>query len=363
LRSKPNNTGKGQRPERDRVRKSIVPVDSGNLTLFRFLQTRFGLSGQKIRRLILEHRVRVSGTLARTGWRRLRPGQWVVVTEQNPPKARQTDERQNAPHVLGGMGRAHFKPAKKTAPAPPSSIRIVFMDRHIVIVDKPPGVTAMRHRSEAAEFGPRGRRFLPQTVAQLLPRLIAEKDRGGSEAVRAVHRLDKETSGLMVFARTAEAESRLGKQFRTHGVERTYLALVRGRAADQAIESYLVRDRGDGRRGSTTAAGQGKRALTHVRVIEDLGDFSLIECKLETGRTHQVRIHLGEAGTPICGERIYDRPLHGKPVPDLSRSARVALHSAELRLHHPITGIQCSWRLSLPEDLAVLVRRLRGRKS
>jgi 23S rRNA pseudouridine1911/1915/1917 synthase len=103
--------------------------------------------------------------------------------------------------------------------------------------------------------------------------------------------------------------------------------------------------------------------VTHVRVLEDLGDFTLVECRLETGRTHQVRIHLGEAGTPLCGERIYDRPLHGRPLPDGSGAERVALHAASLSFDHPKTGERVSWTSKLPQDMDKLVRRLRqGRR-
>src|SRR5581483_9064916 len=98
----------------------------------------------------------------------------------------------------------------------------------------------------------------------------------------------------------------------------------------------IAEDRGDGRRGSVPSGG--KRAVTHVRVVEELGGFTLVECRLETGRTHQVRIHLSERGTPICGERIYDRPLHGAPFPDASAAPRLALHAAELSIEHPVTG-------------------------
>jgi 23S rRNA pseudouridine1911/1915/1917 synthase len=108
-----------------------------------------------------------------------------------------------------------------------------------------------------------------------------------------VHRLDKDTSGLVVFARTPEAESSLGQQFRAHTIERLYLAVVRGRARDDRIESWLFADRGDHRRGSGPRHGPGQHAVTHVRVVEELGDFTLVECRLKTGRTHQVRIPLG----------------------------------------------------------------------
>jgi 23S rRNA pseudouridine1911/1915/1917 synthase len=232
----------------------------------------------------------------------------------------------------------------------PNKPHVRFQDAYVVVVEKPHGLTTMRHVHEAAEFGSRGRRYLPATLADILAGQLGCK-------VRAVHRLDNETSGLVVFARTVAAERALGKQFRDHAVERRYLAVVRGRAQSQCIESRLVRDRGDGRRGS---AGEGQRAVTHVRVVEQLGDFTLVDCRLETGRTHQVRIHLGEAGTPICGDHIYDRPLHGRPLPDKSGMSRVALHAATLGFTHPATGKRMKWTADLPADMTALVQRLRS---
>jgi len=263
---------------------------------------------------------------------------------------------------------------------------IRYADPQVVVVEKPAGLTTMRHLEEAAEFGRHARRFLPTTLFDLLPSLLARHEaaknrkRPGaknrferkpqsplrplspspSRFLRAVHRLDKDTSGLVVFARTPEAERHLGRQFRAHSIERRYLAVVRGRARLGKIDTWLVGDRGDGRRGSSTQSGVGQRAITHVRIVEDLGDFTLIECRLETGRTHQVRIHLGEAGTPLCGERIYDRPLHGRPLPDASRAPRLALHAARLEFDHPTTDRRMMWTSPLPEDLARLVRRLRN---
>src|SRR5262249_36784742 len=145
---------------------------------------------------------------------------------------------------------------------------------------------------EAAEFGRRARRFLPATLADLLPTLLA-RGKTKSDSVRAVPPLAKETSGLVVFSRDVQAERNLGKQFRDHTIDRRYLAIVRGQARSERIESMLVDDRGDGRRGSTITPGLGKRAVTHVKVLEAIEDYSLVECRLETGRTHQVRIHLG----------------------------------------------------------------------
>jgi 23S rRNA pseudouridine1911/1915/1917 synthase len=236
---------------------------------------------------------------------------------------------------------------------------IRFADDYVVVVDKPAGLTTMRHKEEAREFGKRARRFLPATLADLLPNLLAAKHPGKPAAVRAVHRIDKETSGLVVFARTVEAERDLGQQFRAHATDRIYLALVRGKAKSARIESHLIRDRGDGRRGSTTKPGEGQRAITHVRVVEALGDYTLVECRLETGRTHQVRIHLAEAGMPLCGEHTYDRPLHGPPMPDGSGAKRILLHAARLGIEHPVTGKRMAWVSPLPKDMSAIRERLR----
>jgi 23S rRNA pseudouridine1911/1915/1917 synthase len=162
----------------------------------------------------------------------------------------------------------------------------------------------------------------------------------------------------VVFARTIPAERHLGQQFRVHSIERVYVALVRGKAKEGRIESWLIGDRGDGRRGSGPKS-EGQRAVTNVRVVEDLGEYTLIECRLETGRTHQVRIHLGEAGTPLCGERIYDRPLHGRPLPDGSGAKRILLHAYGLAIDHPTTGARMEWTVDPPRDFEAVLTRLR----
>jgi 23S rRNA pseudouridine1911/1915/1917 synthase len=158
------------------------------------------------------------------------------------------------------------------------------------------------------------------------------------------------------------------QQFKAHTTHRRYLAVARGRVEAQTIESRLVRDRGDGRRGSTDDPHTGKRAVTHVRPIEffDLSRdeiYTLVECRLETGRTHQIRIHLAERGHPICGERVYHQPLFGKPLADNSGAPRVALHAAELGFAHPITGEQMRFEMPLPKDLQQFIERLRRSSS
>jgi 23S rRNA pseudouridine1911/1915/1917 synthase len=299
-----------------------------------WLGARLSLSRAAALKLLQERKVRLAGAPCSNPAWRLRAGQRVEV-QLAPQKKQQTRSREGPTPVIR------------------------YLDDDLVVVDKPPGLTTMRHAEEAAEFGSRGRRFLPATLQDQLPGLIAARTKGKPGQVRAVHRLDKETSGLVVFARTVEAERQLGQQFRAHTSERVYQGIVRGQAKTARIESWLVRDRGDGRRGSGKP-GEGQQAVTHLRVVEELGDFTLVECRLETGRTHQVRIHLGEAGTPLCGERIYDRPLHGRPLPDGSGIERVALHAATLGLEHP-EGRRMSWTAPLPADMAELLRRLRER--
>jgi 23S rRNA pseudouridine1911/1915/1917 synthase len=251
------------------------------------------------------------------------------------------------------------------AAPPPKEIdvRIVFLDPHVVVVEKPTGMTTLRHSEE--RHWPARRRQVQPTLDELLPRILAKKEHAGHKQpgslpkVRAVHRLDRETSGLMVFARSVEAERHLVEQFRRHTTHRRYVAIACGPVEAQTIESRLVRDRGDGRRGSTTLPDAGKQAVTHVRPLERLGRYALIECRLETGRTHQIRIHLAERGHPICGEKVYNKPLRGKPVEDLSGAPRLALHAAELGFQHPVTGQPMRFEMPLPPDLAALVKRLR----
>lgn len=257
------------------------------------------------------------------------------------------------------LGRKESTPVARRPVGTAHGPMLRYTDAHVVVVEKPAGLTTMRHPEEAAEFGARAQRYLPPTLADLLPETLTAGRSGKRAPVYAVHRLDKDTSGLVVFARTKEAERNLGQQFRAHTIERAYLAVVRGKATPARIETYLVADRGDGRRGSTAKADEGKRAITDVRLVEAIGDFTVVECRLETGRTHQVRIHLGESGTPICGERIYDRPLHGRPVPDRSGASRLALHAASLGFKHPATGKWMTWKSPMPKDLKQLVARLR----
>jgi 23S rRNA pseudouridine1911/1915/1917 synthase len=236
------------------------------------------------------------------------------------------------------------------------------LDEHVVVVEKPSGVATVRHPAERAWTA--RRKALHPTLEDLIPGLIARKEgrrqKGPLPRLRAVHRLDKDTSGLVVFARTVVAERELGRQFKAHTVARRYLAVVAGYVAAQRIATRFVRDRGDGRRGSTALPDIGKEAVTFVEVIEQLPGYTLLACRLETGRTHQIRIHLAERGHPVCGDKVYHIKPDGTLRPDLSRAPRLALHAADLGFSHPVTGDELHWAMPLPPDLKEFLSRLRG---
>jgi 23S rRNA pseudouridine1911/1915/1917 synthase len=123
----------------------------------------------------------------------------------------------------------------------------------------------------------------------------------------------------------------------------------------------LVADRGDGRRGSTQLPNVGKEAITHVAVEERLPGYTLLSCRLETGRTHQIRIHLSEAGHPVCGDKVYVKKLNGEVMEDRSEAPRLALHATELGFEHPVSGEHLHWTMPLPGDLQKFVDRLKGK--
>ncbi len=342
----------------------VVDRREAGQTLASVLKSRFGISWAQAKRLVEKRHVKVSGQVETDIARRLKLGKrvelaagTVEIKQANDAKsvrseAKKPDRKEPVPAVPR-------KRASRTPPSPTQALAasiIVYVDDAVIVVNKPAGLTTMRHAEEAAEFG-RGKRFLPKTLADLLPTLVGAPNR----PVNAVHRIDRDTSGLVVFARTRAATEHLMKQFRKHTTDRRYLALSRGTPPTGRIESVLVRDRGDGRRGSTTdfLAEDGKRAVTHVAVQESLGAFALVECRLETGRTHQVRIHLGETNAPLCGEMVYDRPLNSKPLADGSGAKRPMLHAARLGFTHPESGEPMMWEVEPPSDFRELLERLR----
>ena len=273
-------------------------------------------SWSAVRKMVKSRRVSIGGVLCIDEARRLSAGEIVRVSD-NAIKA----------------------------PPGDADVKIHFIDAHIVVVEKPSGMITLRRKSEHSWAW--ARRNKQPTLDECVPRLIAEhaaKKSGKQRDYRrhpklfSIHRLDRDSSGLLVFARDEESQGKIIRQFADHAAVRKYLAVIPGTIEDQTIQSQFIRDRGDGLRGSTTDTTIGEHAITHFKLLRRLGQFSEIECKLETGRTNQIRIHLAEAGHPICGDIKYRGPYDGPMVEDKSRIHRLALHATELKFEHPDTG-------------------------
>ena len=334
------------------------------------------LSWADARRLIANRHVQVNGNLVLDDARRLKAGDVVKVFDQ--PKAPVPTER---------------------------DVRVVHLDADLIIVDKPAGITTLRHAEEQGWDDRRKQRqptldevvqgILPSVWPPRGPRAEAKQDipkpregqagilrrTGGRPAVppfgpsgiglpkvRAVHRLDRDTSGLMLFALSPRAEQALVGLFKEHAIRRSYRAVVHGNlTAEQTIESWFVRDRGDGLRGTAPGGKEvegAQHAVTHVRPVEPVagGRYTLVECRLQTGRTHQIRIHLAEAGHMLCGERTYVRPRPGaEAVRDDSGAPRQALHSAEVEFAHPSTNETIRYASPMAKDVAQWLGRLGAR--
>ncbi len=228
---------------------------------------------------------------------------------------------------------------------------IAYVDRDVVVVDKPPGMLSVADE-------PGNKETLAEYTRTLLRRMGG---RGSDVGLGVVHRLDKDTSGLMVFTRTADAKRILAAQFRAHDIDRVYHAIAHGIVPETDIETHLVMDRGDGLRGSHghfrrahgASPTDAKRSVTHVRPIEALKGATLVECRLETGRQHQIRIHLAELGHPLVGERVYIRDYPGPKI----EAPRTMLHARTLGFTHPRSGERVSFEREAPEDFQAKVKQ------
>jgi 23S rRNA pseudouridine1911/1915/1917 synthase len=226
-------------------------------------------------------------------------------------------------------------------PAPPDSglvpeavpLVVRYEDEHLLVVDKPAGVVT--HPGRGHDRG--------TLVHGLLERAI----RGGEDPSRPgiVHRLDRDTSGLLVVARSERAHRRLQRMLRDRRIDRRYLALVHGTMPPAlTVDRPVGRDPRSRRRMSTRSTA-GRAAVTHLRRLEELGAFTLLEARLETGRTHQIRVHLEAIGNPVVGD-----PVYGRRPPSLGLE-RQFLHSARLSFPHPETGEPVEVESPLPPDL------------
>jgi 23S rRNA pseudouridine1911/1915/1917 synthase len=223
---------------------------------------------------------------------------------------------------------------RSDAPIEPEAmdLRIAYEDEHLLVVDKPTGVVVHPARGHA--------------TGTLVHGLLEHGAEGGDEdRPGIVHRLDRDTSGLLVVARSEEAYERLKRQVADRELERTYLALVRGRPRSRRgrIEAPIGRDRSDPLRHSLDTETP-REAVTHFEVERLLDHHALLRVHLETGRTHQIRVHLAAVGLPVAGDSVY-----GVPEPGL---ARQFLHATALAFPHPMTGERIEAHSRLPDDLS-----------
>ncbi|HEV8374801.1 MAG TPA: RluA family pseudouridine synthase [Candidatus Polarisedimenticolia bacterium] len=315
---------------RDRRPLILVAAESDEgMRLDRFLRERSSvLSRMFARDLLAAGGVTLNGKRVKIASRPLRAGDRVEV------------------HVLA---REH----RSTAPPGMEPFRVVHEDAAVLVVDKAPGVLVQPTRQ-----GDRG------TLLDLLSRYLRRRfPEVRSPYLGLLHRIDRETSGLLLFSRRGSANRILADQFRTHAIAREYVALVRGSVpADSGTISDPLHRAGPGlrRRSLQGPRGAGKEAVTHFRVLERWEIATLLALRLETGRTHQIRIHLSERGHPVIGDKVYSSTGPFPPNPLLDRFPRHALHARRLGFTHPVTGQWMEFESPLPDDFAGLLISLRA---
>jgi 23S rRNA pseudouridine1911/1915/1917 synthase len=302
-------------------------VESGEVgeRLDRWLSARFAdLSRTRIKALVEEGQVRVGGDRSKAAYR-LKAGDEVVVELPPPPTEELTPE--------------------------PIPLDVVFEDDHVLVVDKPAGMVT--HPGAGRRTG-----TLAAAALAHAPGLAGV---GGPGRPGIVHRLDKGTSGLIVLAKTPRAYDRLTGQLARREVARRYLCLAHGRMQRQAgtVDAPIGRDPRSRVRMAVARDGRGRRALTRFRVLELHNDYSYVECRLETGRTHQIRVHLASLGHPIVGDTTYGARRSGLPAELVTGLHGVALHAAGLGFVHPETGERVELESPLPHRIGSLLSFLR----
>jgi 23S rRNA pseudouridine1911/1915/1917 synthase len=231
-------------------------------------------------------------------------------------------------------------------------LTIVFEDEHLLVVEKPAGLVVH----------PAAGNFDGTLVNALLHHCAGKLSGiGGVARPGIVHRIDKDTSGLLVVAKTDVAHEGLARQFAAHSIDRRYLAIVTGvpKAGEGKVDAPLARSATNRKKISIVEGSRGKRAVTYWRRLNVLTDAALVECRLETGRTHQVRVHMASIGHPLVGDPVYGRSgkTHGKLLKELGFH-RQALHAAELGFTHPVTKHRLSFSSAMPPDMQELFNAL-----
>jgi 23S rRNA pseudouridine1911/1915/1917 synthase len=247
--------------------------------------------------------------------------------------------------------RLEWDPNRKLArPVEGPKVELLHSDAEVVVAVKPAGLLTQPTTDKEKDT-------LLSRVSQALARKA-----GGRAFVSVVHRLDKDSSGLVAFATSKRGLAALQKQLEDHSMGRTYDALVEGHlAADKGtFREDLVGDGTHRRRWIAGPNERGKPAVTHWEVVQRFGVATQVRVRLETGRTHQIRIHFAAAGHPIVGERVYRKRTLGEPP---VKTPRQALHAAELSFAHPSTGLRMTFKAPVPDDFRALVADLRKRQS
>jgi len=236
--------------------------------------------------------------------------------------------------------------------AQPIALDIVYEDEHLLVVDKPAGMVV--HPAAGNFDGTLVNALLHHCAGRL-------SGIGGVARPGIVHRIDKGTSGLLVVAKTDPAHEGLAAQFARHSIDRRYLAIVSGRLVPAAgtVDAPLARSSANRQKMAIVGKDRGKRAVTHYRTIEPLRDAALVECRLETGRTHQIRVHMTSIGHPLLGDPVYSRGkiVHRDLINRLDFH-RQALHAAVLGFVHPVSNENLSFKSTLPSDMQELFSAL-----
>jgi 23S rRNA pseudouridine1911/1915/1917 synthase len=300
----------------------VVPADAAGMRLDRFLSTAPGIGTRsQAKQLIDAGRVRVDGA-ARKGAQPVRAGARVEV---------------------------ELRPAEPLGIEPEAlPLRVLYEDEHLLAIDKPPGMVV--HPAPGARRG--------TLVNALAYRLGALPGAGAPERPGIVHRLDRDTSGVLLVARTAAVLEALARQFRERTVEKRYLAVVRGALtpATGRIDRPIGRHPRERKRMSVRSS-RGRAAVTRWTVVERLPGATVVRLAPETGRTHQLRVHLAAAGHPVLGDRVYGARRGGRDAaPALPRQA---LHAEEIGFTHPASGARLVVRAPVPPDIQDLIARLR----
>ena len=313
-----------------------VAAEEAGVRLDRFLAAKIaGVSRARVQQLIEQGLVEVDGNAGKASLR-LRGGEEIRV-----------------------LGAVAVEPLRAVAEDIP--LDIVYEDDELAVINKPAGM--MVHAGAGATEDARNRGTL---VNALLHRFGKLSEVGGDLRPGIVHRLDKQTSGLIVVAKNDEAHRRLAEQFARREVKKTYLTLVHGwvKAERGTINKSISRD-SVRRVRMTTRRSSGREAITHYRVVRRIdsgfGKFSLLEVKIDTGRTHQIRVHLASLGHPVVGDATYGAPAQVKGSVGTMALERNFLHAGVLEFTHPRSGERISFSRELPGELAEFLGRVEGK--